>query len=51
MDDPREFEEGMSNQDIERFRTENGMPLNGLPDEEDDEVCGDFDSWLLSQGD
>ena len=38
-----EFEEGMCNQDIEKFRTEQGMPID-LPEE--DEICGDSDSWL-----
>ncbi len=40
---PREFEEGMSGQDIEKFRAGQGMPTESP---EDDEICGDSDSWL-----
>jgi hypothetical protein len=44
MNDPRnqaEFEEGMCSQDVERFRSQNGLPMNGVYDDEDDEVEGD----------
>ncbi len=41
MNDPREFEEGMCNQDIEKFREQNGIPMNGLPNDDDDDGSGD----------
>ena len=36
-----DFEEGMCNQDIERFRQQEGLPMNGLYGAEKDEVEGD----------
>ncbi|HUS88155.1 MAG TPA: hypothetical protein VMW91_02100 [Desulfosporosinus sp.] len=36
MYDPRDFEEGMCNQDIERFREQEGLPQNGIYDEDDE---------------
>jgi hypothetical protein len=47
MTDPRDFrnqadfEEGMCGQDIELFRSQNGLPMNGCHDEDDEEVEGD----------
>lgn len=35
------FEEGMCSQDVEKFRQQNGLPQNGVYDDEDDEVEGD----------
>lgn len=41
----REFEEGMCNQDIERFRTGEGIPLDTPPDDDIyDEASSDY--WL-----
>ena len=42
MDNPREFE-GMCNQDIEQFCSEQGIPID-LPEE--DEIEDDSDYWL-----
>lgn len=42
MSDPRDFEEGMCSQDVEKFRNQSGLPMNGLyEDDEDEEREGD----------
>jgi hypothetical protein len=41
MNDQERFEEGMCGQDIERFRSREGLPMNGVYDDDDDEREGD----------
>ena len=36
-----DFEEGMCSQDVEKFRSQNGMPMNGVYDDDEEEREGD----------
>ena len=33
----RDFEEGMCSQDVEKFRQQNGLPMNGVYDDDDED--------------
>jgi hypothetical protein len=41
MNDQERFEEGMCGQGIEKFRLQNGLPMNGVYDDDEEECEGD----------
>lgn len=41
MDTQEQFEEGMCSQNVEIFRQQQGLPMNGVYDDDEDEREGD----------